>query len=71
MAGRKKKGTKISGLAGSWKMTDKEAEEMLAAIDEAWKKWRLPDEALQPFGEPPEDRNVKKKGDSRSISTEA
>ncbi len=38
-----KKGAKISDLAGLWKdMTDEEASQMEAAIDESWKKWKLP-----------------------------
>ena len=37
-----KKGTKISDLAGSWNISDKEAKEIEAAIEESWKKWRLP-----------------------------
>ncbi len=37
---RRKKGAKISDLAGSWKMTDQEAEEMKTAISEAWKNWK-------------------------------
>ncbi|MCL5877711.1 MAG: hypothetical protein M1540_07870 [Candidatus Bathyarchaeota archaeon] len=40
---RRKKGVKISDLAGSWKMTDREAEEIKASIDEAWKKWKIPE----------------------------
>jgi predicted CopG family antitoxin len=40
---KRKKGTKISDLAGLWKdMTDEEAAQMEAAIDESWKKWKLP-----------------------------
>ncbi len=39
----RKKGAKISDLAGLWKdVTDEEAEEMEAAIDKAWKNWRIP-----------------------------
>jgi hypothetical protein len=34
-----KKGVKISDLAGSWKMSDREAEEIKASIDAAWKKY--------------------------------
>jgi hypothetical protein len=36
-----KKGTKISDLAGSWKMSDEEAAKMEAAIENSWKKWRI------------------------------
>jgi predicted CopG family antitoxin len=35
---RRKKGVKISDLAGSWKMSNKEAEEIKASIDAVWKK---------------------------------
>ena len=38
---RRRKGVKISDLAGSWTMTDHEAEEMETAISQAWKKWKL------------------------------
>ncbi len=38
-----KKGTKISGLAGSWKMTDEEAEEI---ADSLRKMWRSSEEAI-------------------------
>jgi predicted CopG family antitoxin len=40
LAKRRKKGVKISDLAGSWDMTDREAEEMKTAISEAWKNWK-------------------------------
>jgi predicted CopG family antitoxin len=40
---RRKKGVKISDLAGSWKMGDKEAEEIKASISAAWKKWKIPE----------------------------
>ena len=40
---RRKRGTKISDLAGSWKMTDKEAEEIKSSIGEAWKNWKMPE----------------------------
>jgi predicted CopG family antitoxin len=40
---RRKKGTKISDLAGSWKMSDEEAQEIKTSIDEAWKKWKMPE----------------------------
>jgi hypothetical protein len=36
-----KKGVKISDLAGFWKMSDKEAEEIEASIDVAWKKYHF------------------------------
>jgi len=31
-----KRGVKISDLAGSWKMSDKESEELMASIKSAW-----------------------------------
>ena len=37
---RRKKGTKISDLAGSWKLTDTEHREIQAAISQAWEKWK-------------------------------
>ena len=40
LARRRRKGAKISDLAGSWKMSDREAEEMENAISEAWKNWK-------------------------------
>jgi hypothetical protein len=41
---KRKKGTKISDLAGLLKdMTDEEASQMEAAIDESWKRWRTPE----------------------------
>ena len=40
---RHKKGVKISDLAGSWKISDEEAEEIKASIDAAWKKWKIPE----------------------------
>jgi hypothetical protein len=30
-------------LAGSWKMSNKEAEEIKASIDAVWKKWKTPE----------------------------
>lgn len=36
---RREKGRKISDLAGSWSMTDKELEEVKTSINEAWAKW--------------------------------
>ncbi len=41
---RRRKGVKISDLAGSWKMTDQEAEEIKTAISEAWKNCKLPEQ---------------------------
>ena len=38
---RQRKGVKISDLAGSWTMTDLEAEEIETEISQAWKKWKL------------------------------
>jgi predicted CopG family antitoxin len=35
---RRKKGAKISDLAGSWKISDEEAQEIKTSIDEMWKK---------------------------------
>jgi predicted CopG family antitoxin len=40
---RRKKGAKISDLAGSWKMSDKDAEEIKASINAAWKNWKMPE----------------------------
>ena len=40
---RRKKGIKISDLAGSWKMSDKEAAEIKASLGEAWKNWKIPE----------------------------
>ena len=40
---RRKKGVKISDLAGSWKMSDKEAEEIKFSIEATWKKWKIPE----------------------------
>ncbi len=40
---RRKKGAKISDLAGAWKMSDEEAQEIKTFIDEAWKKWKMPE----------------------------
>lgn len=37
---RRRRGVKISDLAGSWKMTAREAEEIETAINQAWKKWK-------------------------------
>ena len=35
----KEKGRKITDLAGSWNITDKELEQIKLSISEAWKKW--------------------------------
>ena len=32
---------KISDLAGTWKMSDKEAGEFMADLKEGWKKWKI------------------------------
>jgi len=40
---RRKKGAKISDLAGSWKISDEEAQEIKTSIDETWKKWKMPE----------------------------
>ena len=37
---RGKKGKKISDLAGSWIMSDSEAEEIKTSIDKAWATWK-------------------------------
>ena len=37
---RRKKGKKISDLAGSWNVTDKELKEIESAISKAWEKWK-------------------------------
>ena len=37
---RRKKGTKISDLAGSWDLTDEEVKEIKASIIQAWEKWK-------------------------------
>jgi predicted nucleic acid-binding Zn-ribbon protein len=36
---RRKKGKKISDLAGSWNVTDKEFKEIESSISKAWEKW--------------------------------
>jgi len=42
---RRKKVAKISGFAGLWKdMTDEEAAEMESAIEQSWKKWKVPEQ---------------------------
>ena len=37
---RSRKGKKISDLAGSWIMSDSEAEEIKTSIDKAWETWK-------------------------------
>lgn len=37
---RRKKGKKISDLAGSWNVTDKEFKEIELSISKAWEKWK-------------------------------
>jgi len=37
---RNKKGKKISDLAGSWIMSDSEAEKIKTSIDKAWETWK-------------------------------
>lgn len=32
---------KISDLAGAWKMSSKEAEELIEGLKEGWKKWKI------------------------------
>ncbi len=36
---RKRLGGKLSDLAGSWKMSDKEADELMRGLRRGWKKW--------------------------------
>jgi predicted CopG family antitoxin len=43
LTNRRKKGAKISDLAGSWNITDQEAKEIETAISQTWKKWKLPE----------------------------
>jgi len=38
----KDKGIKITDLAGSWDMSDREWAEIKASLSEAWKRWQLP-----------------------------
>jgi len=38
----KGKGVKITDLAGSWDVSEKEVEEIKSSLTEAWKKWILP-----------------------------
>ena len=35
-----KKGKKITDLAGSWNVTDEEAEEIKASIVQVWETWK-------------------------------
>jgi len=37
---RRNKGKKISDLAGSWNVTDKELKEIEPSISKAWEKWK-------------------------------
>lgn len=37
---RRKKGTKISDLAGSWVMSEEKAETIKASIAKTWKTWK-------------------------------
>jgi len=37
------RGTKITDLAGTWRITDDELREIKASISEAWKKWMVPE----------------------------
>ncbi len=37
----RRRGVKISDLAGSWDLADEDAEDVKNAIDRAWKKWKL------------------------------
>ncbi len=38
----KMKKKKLSDLAGSWKMSDKEAKKFLKDIQGGWEKWKIP-----------------------------
>jgi hypothetical protein len=40
LIGQRKKGKKITDLAGSWDITDEEAEEIKASISQVWETWR-------------------------------
>lgn len=35
------KNRKLSGLAGSWKMDDNEAETIMGSLREGWKTWKI------------------------------
>ena len=37
---QRKKGTKISDLAGTWDVTDEELKEINTSISQAWEKWK-------------------------------
>jgi hypothetical protein len=37
---KRKKGTKITDLAGSWEVSDEELKEIKASISQAWEKWK-------------------------------
>ncbi len=37
---RRKRGTRISDLAGSWDVTDEELKEIKLSISQAWEKWK-------------------------------
>ncbi|MGD0204705.1 MAG: hypothetical protein ABSC20_12485 [Candidatus Bathyarchaeia archaeon] len=37
---KRKKGTKITDLAGSWEVNDEELKEIKASISQAWEKWK-------------------------------
>jgi len=39
----KEKGRKITDLAGSWNITNKELEQIKTSISEAWKTWTPPE----------------------------
>ncbi len=38
---RRKKGIKITDLAGSWDMSNEEWAEIRASLTEVWRRWRL------------------------------
>ncbi|GEM_PF-376613 len=38
----KRRGAKITDMAGSWSMSDEEWNEINSSLQEKWKKWRLP-----------------------------
>ncbi len=42
----KRKGAKITDLAGSWDMSDEEWAEIKASLAEAWKRWKPPETEL-------------------------
>lgn len=37
---KRKKGKKITDLAGSWDVTDEEAQEIKASISQVWETWK-------------------------------